>query len=136
MVSNCLQIAREHKLNSWLFLWKLRQNNTVFLMRAFLKLVKLISTWDTLINKIFKSLDAFQFRISRFSNKGIIRSMWWILSVSDLHQISGSLLRVIIKLDSFAGTVSIFKKGIECCPTSNFLQRKLLQRIFLNKFWT
>ena len=135
MVSNCLQIAREHKLNSWLFLWKWRQNKTVFLMRDFLNLVRLISILDSLtITKIIKSLDAFQFRIPRFSNEGIIRSMWWILSVSDLHQNNGSLLRVSIKLESFAGTVSIFKKDFECCPTSNFFQRKLLQRIFLNKF--
>ena len=135
MVSNCLQIAREHKLNSWLFLWKWRQNKTVFLMRDFLNLVRLISILDSLtITKIIKSLDAFQFRIPRFSNEGIIRSLWWILSVSDLHQNNGSILRVSIKLESFAGTVSIFKKDFECCPTSNFFQRKLLQRIFLNKF--
>ena len=120
MVSNCLQIERVHKLNSWLFLWKWRQNKTVFLMRAFLNLVRLISALDSLtITKIIKSLDAFQFRIPRFSNEGIIRSMWWILSVSDLHQNNGSLLRISIKLESFAGTVSIFKKDIECCPTSN-----------------
>ena len=135
MVGNCLQIAREHKLNSWLFLWKWRQNKTVFLMRAFLNLVRLISTLDSLtISKIIKSLDAFQFRIPRFSNEGIIRSKWWILSVSDLHQNNGSISRVSIKLETFTGTVSIFKKDIECCPTSNFFQRKLLQRIFLNKF--